>query len=200
MTAAGTAPAAVIGQSLDQDAYAFHADGGYTFAKAWGAPRLGLEFNYASGDGNSKDSTHGTFDQMYPTGHRFSGIMDMYAWQNIEDVRVSLGLKPCAKVTATATFRGVWLANTADAFYQANTAARSGGTVGGHDGYALNPSYGSFVGTEADLVVNYAVTPFAGIQAGYGHFFVGDYIKQSFSAIGGASDADYFYLQTTFKF
>ena len=198
--ASGTAPNAVIGKSLDQEAYAGHLEGGYTFAKAWAKPRLGVELNYASGDDNSSDTTHGTFDQMFPTGHKFSGIMDFYSWQNVEDARVSLTLKPAKAVTLVTSYRGVWLATTADSFYQVNTAARSGGTTGGHNGYAVNPSYGSFVGTEFDLTLNYAITPYAAIQGGYGHFFVGDYIKQSLSAIGGAHDADYIYLQTTLNF
>jgi hypothetical protein len=52
-----------------------------------------------------------------------------------------------------------------------------------------------------DLTLSYAVTPYFGIQAGFGHFFVGDYVKQSLSAPGfGSADANYLYLQTRFSF
>jgi len=40
-------------------------------------------------------------------------------------------------------------------------------------------------------------------QAGYGHFFIGDYIKQSVGSVpanGGAVDADFVHVQTTFNF
>ena len=56
-----------------------------------------------------------------------------------------------------------------------------------------------YLGSEIDLVVGFIVTKFAMIEAGYGHFFRGDYIKQTWSAIG-SQDADWFYLQTLVRF
>ena len=192
-SATGAAPTAKIGARTDQEAYAAHLDGGYTWDKVWGKPRLALEFNYASGGTNH--NTHATFDQMYPTGHAFSGIMDFYAWQNVQDARVSFTLKPAPKVTATATYRGVWLASTSDYFYQANTAARTTG------GYGIHPGDSNFVGTELDLILTYTPASYAKIQGGYGHFFIGDYIKQSLAADpGGSADANYVYVQTTLTF
>ncbi len=200
VSATGTAPTAVLGKSLKQDAYLLHLEGGYTLAQTY-SPRVGLEFNYASGDKNSTDNTHGTFDTLFPTTHAVVGIMDLYSLQNIEDLRINFSVKPTKKFTIFSSFRGVWLATPADAFYLANQAPRTGGTVGGHNGYALNPSYNRFVGTEADLVLTYNFTSYAQVQTGYGHFFVGNYVKESLSAPGfGAVDANYVYLQSTFKF
>lgn len=201
VTVTGAAPTAVAGKSLDHEAYAAHLDGGYTWTKAYGAPRLGVEFNYASGDHSSTDNKHGTFDTMYPTGHMFSGIMDFYCWENIEDARINFKFKPLPKLTAFTSYRGVWLADTGDSFYQANTAARTGGTPGAHNGYAINPTYGGFVGTEVDVVLTYAFAKNTFVQGGFGHFFVGDYIKQSLSAPGfGSTDANYLYFQMQFGF
>ncbi len=200
VSVAGTAPTAVLGRSLKQEAWLLHLESGYTFASDY-SPRVGVEFNYASGDKNPNDNTHGTFDTLFPTTHAVVGIMDMYSLQNIEDLRINFSLKPTKKFTAFTSFRGVWLATPADAFYLANQTARTGGTVGGHNGYALNPSYSRFVGTELDLVLTYNFTSYAQVQGGYSHFFVGDYVKDSLSAPGfGSVDADYVYLQTTLKF
>jgi hypothetical protein len=45
------------------------------------------------------------------------------------------------------------------------------------------------------------VSPHATLEAGYGHFFVGDYIEQSLSApTHGSDDADWFYVQANFNF
>ncbi len=66
-------------------------------------------------------------------------------------------------------------------------------------GYGINPTYGNYVGSELDLVATYAIRPYASAQAGYGHFFVGDYVKRSLSAIG-SSDADFVYVQVLFNF
>lgn len=193
----GTAPHATPLASKSHRAYAAHVDGGYTWAKAYGSPRLGLEWNYASGTRNSKE--HGTFDSLYPSTHLFSGIMDFYSWQNIQDARINFSIQPLPKMTLGASYRGVWLASTSDSFYLGNSVPRTGGTPGGHNGYAVNPTYGSFVGTEADIVLGYAITPYATVQTGYGHFFTGDYIKQSLSAFG-STDADYVYLQARVRF
>jgi hypothetical protein len=46
----------------------------------------------------------------------------------------------------------------------------------------------------------YAITAYAAVQAGYGHFFVGDYVKDSLSDVGGAEDANWAYLQAVFNF
>ena len=47
--------------------------------------------------------------------------------------------------------------------------------------------------TEAEM----RASRFAQFEAGYGHFFVGQYIESSLSRAGGATDADWVYLQTT---
>jgi hypothetical protein len=199
-TVAGVAPTAVPGTGLKQSAYLLHLEGGYTWAKSC-SPRVGLEFNYASGDKNPNDGTHGTFDALYPTTHAVVGIMDMYSLQNIEDVRINFTVKPTKQFTVFTSYRGVWLATSSDSFYLANQLPRVGGTVGGGNGYAINPSYSRYVGMEGDLVLTYNFTSYAQVQGGYSHFFVGDYVKQSLSAPGfGAVDANYLYLQATFKF
>ena len=62
-------------------------------------------------------------------------------------------------------------------------------------------SLSDYVGNEVDLVANWRVTAWGNLQAGYGHFFAGDYIRQSAAAGGrNAEDADWFYLQATLNF
>jgi len=56
----------------------------------------------------------------------------------------------------------------------------------------------NFVGTELDLYANYKINTWANYQLGYGHFFVGDYIKDT--AGSAATDADWLYTQLTFTF
>jgi 3-isopropylmalate dehydratase small subunit len=41
---------------LDHEGFAAHAAGGYTWKDVWCSPRLGLEYNYASGDSNPNDN------------------------------------------------------------------------------------------------------------------------------------------------
>jgi hypothetical protein len=96
---------------------------------------------------------------------------------------------------------GFWLANTHDNFYNVGGAPRGGIAATPGTGYGINPSYSAFVGTEVDVIAGYAVTRYAQLEAGYGHFFVGDYIRQSLSAPAvGSRDADYVYLQANINF
>jgi hypothetical protein len=187
---------------LDQQAYMFIVQGGYTFNDAWSKPRLGLEYAYSSGDSNPNDNKHETFDNLFPTNHKFYGYMDFVSLQNIQDVRGIFQIKPDPRVSIAVEGHGFWLANTHDSFYAVNGVSRGGiaATPTGN-GYGINPGYSSFVGTELDVIAGVAVTRYAQLEAGYGHFFVGDYIKQSLSnAAFGAKDANYLYLQTTINF
>jgi hypothetical protein len=179
---------------LDQQAYAAHAAGGYTWAKAFGTPRLGLEYNFSSGDSDPTDNTHGTFDNLFPTNHKFYGFMDFFSWQNMHDLRLASSIKPAKNLTVTADFHAMWLADTHDYFYQVNGAPRTSG------GYGIRPGAGNFVGTELDVVATYNLTTYASAQAGYGHYFVGDYVKDSMNPVGGAADANWVYVQMLVNF
>ncbi len=187
----------------EQSAYAFAGNVGYTFADSAMTPRIALEYAYGSGDSNPNDGTHGTFDNLYPTNHKFYGYMDFYSWQNIHDVRLCFTLKPHSRLSVALEGHAFWMADTADSLYNVGGAARTtpGSTVGGGNGFNLNPSYGNYVGSEIDLVAGFIVNKFINLEAGYGHFFVGDYIKQTWAAPGfGSADANWFYVQTVVRF
>ncbi len=195
-----TGAPAVLGKNLSQEAYAAYLGGGHTWTNTWATPRLGVEYNFSSGDDDPTDGRHGTFDNLFPTNHKSYGYMDFFSLQNIHNVRFMSSLKPLKKLTVTADYHLFWLADTHDSFYTINGARRGGlGTTPG-PGYGINPGYSSFVGSEVDLVGTYAIKKYALLQAGYGHFFVGGYVKSSLAAIGGAVDADWVYGQLTFNF
>lgn len=179
---------------LKQNAFMIVSQGGYTFSDLWAAPRLGVEYDYGSGDGNPRDGTHGTFDTLFPTPHKFFGSMDLFSLQNIQDLGVNLTLKPTKRTSVALMGNAFWLATTDDYFYNAAAQGRATG------GYGIHPSFSPFVGTSVSLVAGYAITSFAMVEAGYGHFFTGDYIDQSMAINGGARDANFGYGQVTFKF
>lgn len=187
---------------LDHSAYMVVAQGGYTFADAWATPRLGLEYSFGSGDDNPTNKTHTTFENLFPTNHKFYGYMDFISLQNIHDVRPVITLKPHPRLSLAFEGHLFWLANTHDNFYNVGGAPR-GGTAATPlgNGYGVNSRYSSYVGSEMDVIAGYAITRYAQIEAGYGHFFVGDYVKSSLSApTHGSTDADYVYAQLTLNF
>ncbi len=93
----------------------------------------------------------------------------------------------------TADYHLFWLASTSDYFYGVSGAARRTG------GYGIATANDSFIGSELDIVASWIIKPCATVQAGYGHFFRGDYVKQSLST-SGSTDADWFYAQAVFNF
>lgn len=180
-------------ERLEQQAWAAHLGGGYTFEQTAWKPRVGLEYNFSSGDSDPGDDTHETFDNLFPTNHKYYGYMDFVSWQNIHQMGLRTSARPLKGLTLSADFHAFWLADTSDFFYGVSGAARNAG------GYGLQPNNGSFVGTEIDLVASYQIRPYAAAQVGYGHFFRGDYIKDTLTS-DGSQDADWIYAQLHLNF
>jgi hypothetical protein len=187
--------AALTARRLRQDAFMVVAQSGYTFTDLWATPRLGAEYDYASGDDNSADGVHHTFDNLFPTNHKFYGSMDVVSLQNIQDLGVNLSLKPTSRMSVALMGNLFWLANTHDFFYNVAGAPRTAAA-----GYGLHANFNNFVGSELTLVTGYALTRYAQIEAGYGHFFTGNYVDRAMAGVGGSHDADWLYTQLSVNF
>ncbi|GAA5149013.1 hypothetical protein GCM10023213_46120 [Prosthecobacter algae] len=174
----------------DLSAFASYVEGGYTFQQPW-KPRLGLEYSYASGDGNAADNKQGAFQNLFPTNHLHYGLMDVFSWSNIHDVALHLSAKPTAKLTTSLDYHVLWLADTADIWRRANatTAVRP-----------ANAAASNYAGSELDVLVTYAASSHLTLTAGYSHFFAGDYLSDTGTGTGTGSDADFVYLMTSIKF
>ena len=176
-------------RGLNLSAFAANAGVGYNFDAPW-KPRVYAEYNYASGDSNSADDDIGTFQNLFPTNHKFYGIMDVFAWQNLHNAMASVRVAPCKNVTAQVDFNAFWLADTNDAWYRANGLT----TVRPLNAAAKSAS--NYAGSEIDLIVTWNAHKNLQVQAGYSHFFAGDYLKNT----GASSDANFGYLQATITF
>ncbi len=120
--------------------------------------------------------------------------MDFLSWQNVLDPYLKFTVAPVKGLTIAATYNAFWLATTQDFFYQANQAARTTG------GYGIHSQGGSFAGQELDLIATYSPAKFFQVQGGYGHYFTGEYVNQTFQTLGGSHDADWVYIQAQFNF
>ena len=171
----------------DLAAFAGHWGVGYTWLDSPWKPHFGVEYNYASGDNNSKDGKVTTFQNLFPTNHPFYGTMDMFSWQNLSNPEASFSFQPAKNVLFKLDYNAFWLANTNDAWYRANgvTAVRP-----------INPKANSFTGSELDASINWKATKNLSFQVGYDHFFAGKYLK----ATGANSDANFAYAQMTVNF
>jgi hypothetical protein len=169
----------------DHRAFAGVIGVGYTFQHEW-KPRVGLEYNYATGDEDPTDGKNETFDNLYPTNHKFYGYIDLFAWKNLHNPRATVSIAPHKTVKVQLDGHLFWLAEERDAWYRANGVAIRRDATGGS---------GSFVGSEVDLTVWYNPHPRVRVLAGYSRFFTGDFVKDT----GTGSDADFLYTQVTFS-
>ncbi len=176
-------------KGLDLSSFAGHWGVGYTFSDHAWKPRLGIEYNYGSGDDDPADGDVGTFQNLFPTNHKFYGYMDVFAWQNIHNAAVTLTAAPAKKLTARLDYHLFWLADTSDGWYRANGTSLV---------RPVSPGADSFAGSEVDLTFIYKVSKTFTVQAGYSHFFAGDYLSGAGS--GASDDADFLYFQGQFDF
>lgn len=172
----------------DFSAFAGHWGVGHRWEQAPWSPRLFLEYDYASGDEDPLDGHRGTFQNLFPTNHKYYGFMDLFSLQNVHHVALNLTLKPQARVTARLDWHHFWLATTQDAWYRANGVS----TV-----RPVSPGAGRYAGSEIDFTVTWKALDWLSLEAGYSHFFAGDYLRGAGSR--AADDADFAYLMATIE-
>jgi hypothetical protein len=168
--------------STDIRAWAFGARTGYTAADIAWSPRIGLQFDIASGDRRPGDSRVETFYPLFPNGFYFS-LGGHTGYTNLIHLKPSLSLKPTAKATLTAGMAALWRQTTHDAVYtlpsipMPRTAGR--GT--------------SWTGAYAQLRVDYRFTPALSGSVELVRYTVGASLRAA-----GAHDSDYVRVETKF--
>lgn len=170
----------------DLSAWAFAARASYTF-DADGKPRIGIEVDHASGDDDPTDGDQGTFQTLFPTNHLYYGYMDIMAWMNMWDVRVSGAIGLCENVTLGLDYHHLRVAETKGGWYNAG-----GGQIRG----AAGAGSGHHLGDEWDLTVTYKPWKQVSFLLGVSQFFDGEYVRNT----GGGGDANFAYLQSLVKF
>lgn len=146
-------------------AWAWSAIVGYTFRSGRWKPRLFVKYDFASGDRNPKDGTHGTFDQLYPNIHDHHGLADQIAWQNLKSVRVGIKASLLRNWTLAACYNDWWLASATDGFYNAS------GSIVARD---VRGTAGTHIGREFDVQTSYRFNRQVELGAGLGHVLSGD--------------------------
>lgn len=78
-------------------------------------PAVWVCYDWASGDRDPTGSVHGTFNQLFPLGHKYFGWMDIVGRQNIEDWNLQLTLSPHPKTAVTLWYHVFHLQQARDA-------------------------------------------------------------------------------------
>jgi hypothetical protein len=140
----------------------------HRFDSLFWKPRVFTQYDYASGDKNAHDGTHGAFDTMYPTAHDRFGISDQFGWQNIKAIRAGGTVEPHNRWTVTAQWLDFWLASATDALYN---------TSGGAIVRSATGAAGNHIGNEADTYTWYELNRHVNVGVGVGHIFPGEFLK-----------------------
>jgi len=143
---------------------------GYRIGQLWSKPRFFWQYDYASGDKNSTDGVHGTFDTMYPTAHDRFGIADLFGWQNIVAQRAGLTIEPRKRWSITVQFLDFRLANATDALYNTSGGVIVRDTTG---------NSGTHIGREGDIYTWYELNRHVNIGAGVGHLDAGQFLEKT---------------------
>ena len=166
-------------------AWATQEGAAYQFLEAATKPRFFAQYDYASGNGNPKsNSTHSTFDTIYPTAHDRFGTSDLFGWQNIEAVRAGATIEPHRRLTVTAQGLDFWAASALDAIYN---------TSGNAITYNKTAN-GRHVGAEVDGYSWYELNKHFNLGGGYAHFVGGQFLDSATS-----HQYNYFYFALNFK-
>lgn len=175
---------------LDHRAWAAHLGMGY---RPNARHRLYLDLNAASGGPGTTRSE--TFDNLYPTNHKFYGSMDLQSWRNMREVSVGWQYRPSARTELHVHAHSFWLMNDRDAWYSAGGApnARVGGVFRDPTGAS-----GSDVGWELDLEGSWSPDSQTTFQLGYSWFEPGTFIKRMNG--GSARRQTWMYFQVVRKF
>jgi hypothetical protein len=144
----------------------FAAEAGWQPTRIW-MPWIRGGLNYASGDHEAGDATHGTFFQLLPTPRLYARF-PFFNLMNTSDAFGALTLRPSSGVTIRTDVHSIRLADGHDLWYQGGGAFQPatfgyiGQPAGGHQGLAM------LYDASADIAVSphISVTGYYGYAAG----------------------------------
>jgi hypothetical protein len=162
---------------------------GYHFAGLPMQPQLWAYYDYASGTPNpAGQGTFSTFNQLFPFGHYYLGILDQVGRENIHDLNFQASVYPAKWITALAQYHVFRLDQARDALF----GVSPGFPINRRD---LTGRAGTDVGEELDVIVNFQLDRHNSLQLGYAKLFGGDFIKQT----GPNVSPELYYLQYSFR-
>ena len=154
----------------------------YTFADIGWTPRLGFQFDAASGDSNPHDNVLQTFNPLFPNGYYFT-LAGYTGYTNLIHVKPSIAVHPTSSLTLTLAVAAQWRETTADAVYVQGSIPVPG-TAG---------QPGRYTGAYGQLDLNWAITSHSSFAIQAVRFNVGDAIRRA-----GGHDSDYLGVQIAY--
>ena len=161
----------------------------YTLTKVPWSPRIGGEFDYATGNNHANANVIATYDQAYPSNHNVFGLDDLFGYQNIRQERINLDLGPSKNFTMLIQGGFLNLAQKNDSVYSSAAAV------------TVKPPTGGFattdLGQEFDASAKYVYHDYLVANIGVGHLFPGEVLVDN--KHGAAETIGYFSLTYRFR-
>lgn len=186
-TARATSSASDL-RDLEVESGFFHLDLGYTFSRDW-SPRVGLEYDYASGDRDPGDQKYNRFDRLFGVSRAEfgpTGIYGAFSRANIHSPGWRLTFSPSPDLDFLMVHRVLWLASDRDAWTNARVVDPSGQTKG-------------YLGQQVEFRLRWR--RFEGrlvYELGGAHLAAGDFVHDA-PGTTGEGDVTYGYIQATLK-
>jgi hypothetical protein len=161
---------------------------GYTAKRVRWTPRMQGEYDYATGNPHRNALRIGTNDQIYPSNHNAFGLVDLFGFENIKQVRGNLDLKPAGNLSLLFQAGSLQVVTVRDGVYSG-----SGGTTvkAPTAGFA-----GDGIGTEFDASAKYVCRKYVVVNVGVGHLFPGEVMTHD----GHGAPLTLAYLGFTYRF
>jgi len=102
--------------SKEARALAIGSLAGYTFQNVAWQPRLGLQFDLATGTSHPNSNVIGTFNPLFPNEYYFN-LSGFSTYANLVHFKPSLTVSPTSKLKIFAAIAGQWRETAADAVY-----------------------------------------------------------------------------------
>ncbi|HEY4046881.1 MAG TPA: alginate export family protein [Acidobacteriaceae bacterium] len=160
----------------------------YRFDSLPWRPRLGGEYDYATGNPHQNPNRISTYDQQYPSNHNAFGLFDLFGFQNIRERRVNLDLGPTKNLSLLFQGEALGISSRFDSVYDSAGAA-----------VVQAPAHGfatSNIGDGFDASAKYVFHNYWVVNAGVGHFFPGSLM----SANRHGAPLTYSYFSITYRF
>jgi len=150
--------------NLTQRAGSFVGEAGWQPPVKALKPWLSAGYSYGSGDGNAKDSHHGTFFQVLTTPRQYARF-PFYNMMNNEDLYGTLNLRPVSKLGLRSEVHALRLASASDLWYLGGGAFQP--QTFGYTGRPSNGNRG--LANVCDLSADYPLTRYLAATLYYGH-------------------------------
>jgi len=130
------------------------------------APRVQGEYDYATGNPHRNALRIGTNDQIYPSNHNAFGLVDLFGFENIKQLRGNVDLRPAKGLSMLFEAGSLHVATKMDGVYSGSGSSVIKAPAAGFAG--------DDIGTEFDASAKVVVRKYVVANVGVGHLFPGN--------------------------